>query len=134
MFVRFQKFQKQGSNVNFLKNTSLRGKRKTPHQTTYVKIKWKLRNIIKKGNSNFIFQMMCIPTSTKCFFVSTNILVASVICMCEFFRNNCTSFLSPCLCSKFCSMQCKARASVNSKLSLRQKVRRTFVNFLRPLL
>jgi hypothetical protein len=113
----FQKFHKQGSNVNFLKNISLQGKRKTPHHLYLCKIiiiftEWKLRNTIKKGNFNFIFQMLCIPISAKCFSVSTNILVTSVICICEFFQNNCTSFLSPCLCSKFCSIQCKARASV----------------------
>ena len=101
---------------------------------TIIFTKCKLRNTIKKGNVNFIFQLLCIPIAAKCFPVSTNILVASVICICQFFQNNCTSFLCPCLCSKFCSMQCKATASVNSELSLRQKVGRTYFHFLRPLL
>lgn len=78
--------------------------------------------------------MLCIPKSVKCFPVSTNILVASVISISEFFQNNCTSFLSPCLCSEFCSMQCKARASINYELFLRHKVGRNYFHFLRPSL
>ena len=139
MFAYFQKFQKQCSNANFLKNTSLWGKRQTPHQMYLCNIKinfteWKLRNTIKKGNFNFIFQTLFIPISAECFAVSTNSLVASVICIREFFQNNRISFLSSCLCSKFCSVQCKARVSVNSELSLQQKVGRTYFHFLRPLL
>ena len=73
MFVCFQKFQKQVYNVNFLKNTSLRSKRKTPHQMYIRKIKiifteLKLRNTIKKGNFNFIFQMLLHSDSSQVFF------------------------------------------------------------------